>query len=563
MPKRERDSGTAEGSGRASQRRSVAPENENSFTDDEEDVKSSKDFNTPGMRRLIESLTRDLATLRATDKLANPTVPKVAKSQAEIAAASDESLLRFLVKGHSLVLRSGFIGWSTPNKGGRTFFKLSENGRELEKTHEWESISFDKVFLKMVDVGTPYGVVQGTLPLYGYLCYGAGREHWGRDIEAYYRAIARKEDVLYCNSHEAKSVSNGVDEQRQLMEENERMLKFAYTEMDNEDKDALIHESRIRYAGETALNVMTEANDKPSRGLNVFFLDQVVDEQMIGEDLLFALYSVIGVDCSQPDRFFPRGEDHPVLHEYCDLVDNIIEPVSLSHIIRGQARIYTTKDWPRYPLTAWEDGAEPRGFWSKEKKEAVKKQAAERKKMQAPDATKKKNPKPSRGPKSERRGESAKYAEAKKKTVDAHDARMGQFQGDYDSPDCKAVTCDEIVHLVHGADPMTLAPADKAAPMSPVYSGSRSFKKEATNQWASDLLFIAKGNVTFTIPACLATGDYLLRVEDIGPSAATTVKPATTSIPGIYKSTDPGLVLSVYTVDSYTLPGPSVFTCPA
>ncbi|KAJ7600768.1 glycoside hydrolase family 61 protein G [Mycena floridula] len=108
----------------------------------------------------------------------------------------------------------------------------------------------------------------------------------------------------------------------------------------------------------------------------------------------------------------------------------------------------------------------------------------------------------------------------------------------------------------------------------------------ATNQWASDLLFIAKGNVTFTIPACLATGDYLLRVEDIGlefatsypgaefymscaqihitgPSAATTVKPATTSIPGIYKSTDPGLVLSVYTVDSYTLPGPSVFTCPA
>ncbi len=38
----------------------------------------------------------------------------------------------------------------------------------------------------------------------------------------------------------------------------------------------------------------------------------------------------------------------------------------------------------------------------------------------------------------------------------------------------------------------------------------------SNSQWGSDLVYINKGNVTFTIPSCIASGNYLLRVEDIG-----------------------------------------------
>ncbi|KAJ7147079.1 glycoside hydrolase family 61 protein G [Mycena crocata] len=104
-----------------------------------------------------------------------------------------------------------------------------------------------------------------------------------------------------------------------------------------------------------------------------------------------------------------------------------------------------------------------------------------------------------------------------------------------------------------------------------------------THQWGSDILFINKGNATFAIPPCLAGGDYLLRVEYIGLEFATSypgaqffmscaqisitgttkgiVAPATVSIPGMYRSTDPGIVTSVFGVASYTVPGPAVFTC--
>ncbi|KAJ7175986.1 glycosyl hydrolase family 61-domain-containing protein [Mycena filopes] len=105
-----------------------------------------------------------------------------------------------------------------------------------------------------------------------------------------------------------------------------------------------------------------------------------------------------------------------------------------------------------------------------------------------------------------------------------------------------------------------------------------------THQWGSDLLFINKGNATFTIPPCISAGDYLLRVEYIGLAFAESypgaqfymscaqlsvtsanqklVTPtATASIPGIYDSTDPGIVTSIFGVSSYSVPGPAVFTC--
>ncbi|MBH0005038.1 glycoside hydrolase family 61 protein, partial [Pseudoalteromonas sp. SWYJZ12] len=85
----------------------------------------------------------------------------------------------------------------------------------------------------------------------------------------------------------------------------------------------------------------------------------------------------------------------------------------------------------------------------------------------------------------------------------------------------------------------------------------------AAHQWGSDVLFINKGNATFTIPPCIKAGQYLLRAEAIALQSATsypgaqfymscaqlsitgsgTATPATVSFPGAYKSTDPGISL--------------------
>ncbi|KAF7298907.1 Glycoside hydrolase family 61 protein [Mycena indigotica] len=103
-----------------------------------------------------------------------------------------------------------------------------------------------------------------------------------------------------------------------------------------------------------------------------------------------------------------------------------------------------------------------------------------------------------------------------------------------------------------------------------------------TGQWASDALYVNKGNVTFPVPSCLPNGDYLLRVEYIGLEYATSypgaqffmscaqihisgsdgtnASPSTVSIPGAYAPSD--MVLdSLVGIDSYTIPGPDVFTC--
>ncbi|KAF5360689.1 hypothetical protein D9756_004861 [Leucocoprinus leucothites] len=105
-----------------------------------------------------------------------------------------------------------------------------------------------------------------------------------------------------------------------------------------------------------------------------------------------------------------------------------------------------------------------------------------------------------------------------------------------------------------------------------------------THAWGSDHLFNNGGNATFTIPSCIASGDYLLRVESIALQSATRYpgaqfymscaqlsvtqdstkqakQPNTVSLPGAYKSTDPGIVTSIFGVTSYTPPGPPVFTC--
>ncbi|KAI9709719.1 MAG: hypothetical protein M1820_003121 [Bogoriella megaspora] len=102
--------------------------------------------------------------------------------------------------------------------------------------------------------------------------------------------------------------------------------------------------------------------------------------------------------------------------------------------------------------------------------------------------------------------------------------------------------------------------------------------------WGVDNLIADAGVQTITIPSCIAPGDYLLRGELIalhgagsqggaqfymecaqitvtGGSSAKT--PATVSLPGAYKATDPGILLSIYypPVTKYTAPGPAVFKC--
>ncbi|KAH6911459.1 glycoside hydrolase family 61 protein [Coprinopsis sp. MPI-PUGE-AT-0042] len=102
-------------------------------------------------------------------------------------------------------------------------------------------------------------------------------------------------------------------------------------------------------------------------------------------------------------------------------------------------------------------------------------------------------------------------------------------------------------------------------------------------QWATTKLIVNKGNVSFSIPECLASGEYLLRVELIALHAASILQGAqfhmgcaqikvsgsgdvipadTVSFPGAYTARDPGILISLFPgVTNYTIPGPAPFTC--
>ncbi|TCD61619.1 hypothetical protein EIP91_008163 [Steccherinum ochraceum] len=157
-------------------------------------------------------------------------------------------------------------------------------------------------------------------------------------------------------------------------------------------------------------------------------------------------------------------------------------------------------------------------------------------------------------------------------------------------------------HTLDGADP-----SDPADPIDPghkgpvlVYlakipdatqtdvTGLKWFKiyedgMDSSGQWGVDRLVAAKGKTTFTLPDCIAAGQYLLRAEIIALHAASTypgaqlymecaqlqitgggnTSPATVSFPGAYAGTDPGIKVDIYypPLTSYTIPGPPVFSC--
>ncbi|KAJ0166710.1 putative endo-beta-1,4-glucanase D [Colletotrichum tanaceti] len=102
--------------------------------------------------------------------------------------------------------------------------------------------------------------------------------------------------------------------------------------------------------------------------------------------------------------------------------------------------------------------------------------------------------------------------------------------------------------------------------------------------WGTENVIFGQGRHDIKIPACIAPGQYLLRAEMIALHSAGsypgaqfymecaqinvvggtgTKTPSTVSFPGAYKSSDPGVTISIWwpPVTNYVIPGPEVFTC--
>ncbi|KAI2638901.1 glycoside hydrolase family 61 protein [Hypomontagnella submonticulosa] len=116
------------------------------------------------------------------------------------------------------------------------------------------------------------------------------------------------------------------------------------------------------------------------------------------------------------------------------------------------------------------------------------------------------------------------------------------------------------------------------------YDGSGDWFK--INDWApvfngGSATWTMKDTYSFTIPKCIPSGEYLLRIQSLAihnPGAtpqwyvgcgqvkvsgggSTTPSP-TAKIPGAFKATDPGYTANIYTnFNSYIVPGPAVFKC--
>ncbi|KAI1363732.1 glycoside hydrolase family 61 protein [Xylaria arbuscula] len=124
----------------------------------------------------------------------------------------------------------------------------------------------------------------------------------------------------------------------------------------------------------------------------------------------------------------------------------------------------------------------------------------------------------------------------------------------------------------------------KAPSTSANYDGSGDWFKIfdwGPNFSSGQAQWTMSGTYTGTIPRCIPSGEYLLRIQSLAihnPGAtpqwyiscgqvsvsgggSTTPSP-TVKIPGAFKATDPGYTANIYTnFHSYTVPGPSVFTC--
>ncbi|CAO2656083.1 Nn.00g048860.m01.CDS01 [Neocucurbitaria sp. VM-36] len=137
-----------------------------------------------------------------------------------------------------------------------------------------------------------------------------------------------------------------------------------------------------------------------------------------------------------------------------------------------------------------------------------------------------------------------------------------------------------------------LAKVDNAASAQP--SGQKWFKVaedglDGSGQWGVDRMISAGGWVDFTLPTCVAPGQYLLRAEiialhsasksmgaqfymgcaQINVSGSGTKTGTTVSFPGAYQQNDAGILVSIYDAQGnpkgngqpYKIPGPAKLTC--
>ncbi|KAK4188242.1 family 61 putative glycoside hydrolase [Podospora australis] len=114
-------------------------------------------------------------------------------------------------------------------------------------------------------------------------------------------------------------------------------------------------------------------------------------------------------------------------------------------------------------------------------------------------------------------------------------------------------------------------------------------REGTSNNWAATPLMKAPTTYTYTIPSCLKPGYYLVRHEIIALHAAwaypgaqfypgchqlqvtgggNTTPSSLVAFPGAYKPTDPGVTYDAYKGEfsyfpsqTYTIPGPAVFSC--
>lgn len=137
-----------------------------------------------------------------------------------------------------------------------------------------------------------------------------------------------------------------------------------------------------------------------------------------------------------------------------------------------------------------------------------------------------------------------------------------------------------------------MAKVDNAASAST--SGQKWFKVfedglDGSGNWGVDRMLSNSGWVDFTMPSCIAPGQYLLRAELIALHSASSAGGAqfymgcaqinvsssgskmgsTVSFPGAYSANDPGILVSIYNAQGqphgngspYKVPGPAPMTC--
>ncbi|KDQ08555.1 glycoside hydrolase family 61 protein [Botryobasidium botryosum FD-172 SS1] len=144
---------------------------------------------------------------------------------------------------------------------------------------------------------------------------------------------------------------------------------------------------------------------------------------------------------------------------------------------------------------------------------------------------------------------------------------------------------NDVIDASHKGPIMVyMAKVSDAVNSAPPTSGWFKIYEDGYNgsQWAVDKLIANGGKVTVTIPSCIPAGDYLLRGELVALHAAGSYPgaqfymecaqirvtgggskaPATVSLPGAYKGSDPGITFNLYAgAKTYTIPGPRPFTC--